>query len=380
VAISGAGITANTVANSAFQTGSVENYMSSQGLALGMRNRIINGAMQIDQRNNGAANTPSATATNIYNLDRWYYFQSQASKMTVQQNSGAITAPAGFSYYLGANTASAVTVGTNDYFGVAQTIEGFNCADLAWGTASAKTITLSFWVRSSLTGTFGGAIQNAAQGRSYPFTYSIVAANTWEYKTITISGDTSGTWVGATNGGSIRINFGLGMGSAFSGTAGSWSASNVMNATGATSVVGTAGATWYITGVQFEAGSTATPFEFRQYGTEFNLCQRYFQAYIADVTYARFASGFCGATTAARFVYSFPVKMRTIPTASATGSFAVYSGADAVTAITGIQIGDMSASSTNIAADVSSGLTVGHGALLIANNSASARFNFNAEL
>ena len=278
-AVNGSVITANTIANSAIQTGAVEGYLRGVNLDFGMRNRIINGAMVIDQRNSGAAITPSATGTNIYNVDRWFYFQSQASKMTIQQNSGAITAPAGFSYYLGANTASAVSIGSNDYFGVGQMIEGFNTADLAWGTASARPITLSFWVRSSLTGTFGGAIQNGAQNRSYPFTYTINSANTWEYETITIPGDTSGTWVGATSSASIRINFGFGMGSTFSGTSGAWAAGNAMSATGAVSVVGTGAATWYVTGVQFEEGSVPTPFEYRHYSSEILLCQRYARTY-----------------------------------------------------------------------------------------------------
>ena len=237
------------------------------------RNRIINGACVIDQRNAGASVTPTATA---YGIDRWVLAISQASKLAMQQNAGSVTPPAGYINYLGLTSQSAYSITSTDYFILVQVIEGFNVADLAWGTASAATVTLSFWVRSSLTGTFGGALENSAETRAYPFTYTISSANTWEQKTITIVGDTTGTWL-TNNGAGIKINFGLGVGSTKSGTAGSWSANQYLSATGATSVVGTNGATFYITGVQLEAGTTASPFEYRQYGAELALCMRYYE-------------------------------------------------------------------------------------------------------
>jgi hypothetical protein len=239
------------------------------------RNRIINGACVIDQRNAGA----SVTATNSapYTLDRWFAYSTPTSKFTVQQNAGSVTPPTGFSYYLGCTSSSAYSIGSGDLMAISQRVEGFNSADLAWGTASAATVTLSFWVRSSLTGTFGGSLQNSDQNYSYPFSYTISTANTWEYETITITGPTAGTWVGATNGTGIKLWISLGAGSTNSGTAGSWSANGYFSATGATSVVGTNGATLYITGVQLEAGTTASPFEYRQYGTELALCQRYYE-------------------------------------------------------------------------------------------------------
>ncbi len=202
------------------------------------RNKIINGNMVIDQRNAGASVTP---ADGAYTLDRWQYQASQASKFTVQQNAASVTPPTGFSNYLGATVAASVSVGSGDYFGLLQRIEGFNFADMAWGTASASPITVSFWVRSSLTGTFGGSLRNSAQNRSYPFTYIISSANTWEQKTVTIAGDTSGTWVGATNGTGLQVWFALGTGSTYSGTSGAWAGANYLSATGATSVVAT---TW----------------------------------------------------------------------------------------------------------------------------------------
>jgi hypothetical protein len=237
------------------------------------RNRIINGACVIDQRNAGASVTPT---NDQYLLDRWIYFSTQTSKVTCQQNQGSVTPPAGFTNYFGFTSSSAYSLAAGDYFATAQSIEGYNVADLAWGTANAKPITLSFWVRSSLTGTFGAVLNNAGNSRSYPFTYTISAANTWEQKSVTIAGDTSGTW-NTTNGIGLRVLFSLGVGTTYSGTAGAWAGTVYLSATGATSVVGTNGATFYITGVQLEAGTTASPFEYRQYGTELALCQRYYE-------------------------------------------------------------------------------------------------------
>jgi hypothetical protein len=242
----------------------------------GFKNRIINGAMVIDQRNAGVSVTP---INNQYTLDRYYSVLSQASKYTVQQST---TAPAGFINSLKVTSSSAYSIGAGDYFALYQAIEGLNVADLAWGTANAKPVTLSFQVYSSLTGTFGGVITNSATDRSYPYTYTISSANTWTSISVTIAGDTSGTWL-TTNGVGLRVSFGLGVGSTYSGTAGSWAGALYISATGATSVVGTNGATFYITGVQLEKGSTATSFDYRPYGQELLLCQRYYQFYDAGV-------------------------------------------------------------------------------------------------
>jgi hypothetical protein len=241
-----------------------------------LKNRIINGDMRIDQRNAGASVTPTTDST--YTLDRWRVGISQSSKFSVQQNAGSVTPPAGFNNYLGITSLSSYSVGSGDYFLLEEKIEGFNVADLGWGAAGATTVTLSFWVRSSLTGTFGGVFRNSAENRSYPFSYTISTANTWEQKTVTVDGDTSGTWL-KTNGAGIAIAFSFGMGSSVSGTAGAWVSANLGSVTGATSVVGTNGATFYITGVQLEVGSSATPFERRLYNQELANCQRYFVKY-----------------------------------------------------------------------------------------------------
>jgi len=233
----------------------------------GFKNRIINGAMVINQR------AFSGTPNNDYTLDRWTVSNSQTGKFTVSQSS---TASVGFINSLLATSSSAYTVGSTEVFLLTQFIEGLNISDLAWGTANAKTVTLSFQVYSSLTGTFGGSLTNSAADYSYPFSYSIPTANTWTTISVTIAGPTSGTWL-TTNGVGIRLSFSLGSGSTKSSTAGSWASGGYYSATGATSVVGTNGATFYITGVQLEKGSTATSFDYRPYGTELVLCQRYYE-------------------------------------------------------------------------------------------------------
>jgi hypothetical protein len=287
------------------------------GMGMGFRNRIINGAMVIDQRNAGASVTPTSSQ---YSLDRWNLSLTVASKFSFQQST---TAPTGFANSMLFTSTSAYSVGSSDFFLASQSIEGFNTADLMWGTANAQTVTLSFWVRSSLTGTFGGCVTNSAQNRSYPFTFTISSANTFEYKTITIAGDTSGTWIGSTNGRGIVVWFSLGAGSTYSGTSGAWSGSNVYSATGATSVVGTNGATFYITGVQLEKGSTATSFDYRPYGTELALCQRYF--FVAVTGSAKYwGMGQNYSASALTSYIQFPVTMRTAPTSASTSGTNYY--------------------------------------------------------
>lgn len=238
----------------------------------GFKNKIINGAMMIDQRNVGAALTSSSG----YGVDRFYFskFATDELAWSIQQDTSA---PAGFINSQKVTITTAETsLTTNENVTLGQVIEGLNIADLNWGTANAKTVTLSFWVRSSLTGTFGGALFNSATDRFYPFSYTILAANTWEYETITITGDTSGTWL-TTNGAGIYVQWGLGQGPDRLGTAGAWTASNNQGVTGQVQLASNLNATWQITGVQLEKGTTASSFEFRSYGKELMLCQRYFQ-------------------------------------------------------------------------------------------------------
>ena len=353
------------------------------GVALGagdasiMKNRIINGAMVIDQRNAGA----SATLTNTgYSLDRWQTYLNPASKYTVQQNAGSVTPPVGFTNYLGVTSTSAYSVSAGDYQAIAQPIEGYNIADLGFGTANAKTITVSFWVRSSLTGVFGGALANNGASRSYPYTYTISSANTWEQKSITIAGDTTGTW-NTNNTFGLSVIFGLGVGSTFSGTAGSWASVNYISATGATSVVGTSGATFYITGVQLEVGSSATGFEYRMYSTELANCYRYCQVY-GRTNAACMMVGQCYTTSQAYSGYQFIAPMRAAPTLSysALSDWAVNTagaGASILTAWSIVNATTQNAETIFTGTGVS--LVPGNATALQAQN-ANATFTLSAEL
>ena len=322
--------------------------VSSSGL-YGFKNRIINGAMVIDQRNAGASVTPTSDAT--YTLDRWGTRLSQASKFSVQQTT---TAPTNFYNSLKATSTSAYTVGSSEFFGVYQNIEGFNISDLNWGTANALTVTVSFQVYSSLTGTFGGSVFNASGSQSYPFSYSIPVANTWTTITLTVVGPTSGSWNAGTNSTGISVFFSLGAGATVSGTANAWSGTLYRSATGATSVVGTNGATFYITGVQLEKGSTATSFDYRPYGTELALCQRY-----AFQTTGEYVGQCLGGALAAIFVEP-PVQMRASATPSlVVNGFLINAGGTQLAA-TGISASVVTPQVARLNITVASGLVAGN--------------------
>ena len=333
------GLKANADGSGAIQVGGTDAINLSTGLnatfvqnadlpnTFGFKNRIINGAMVIDQRNAGAALTVNSGATNFFACDRFSSTgQATDGVFTIQQSS---TAPTGFTNSLLSTVTTAdASVGASQYYIAArQKIEGLNVADLGWGTASAATVTLSFWVRSSVTGTFGGALLNSAANRSYPFTYTINSANTWEKETITIAGDTSGTWL-TTNGVGIDIIWSIGMGSTLSGTAGAWAGATYFSATGATNLMATNGATIYITGVQLEKGTTATSFDYRDYGTELFLAQRYFQIYnVTGANSQGICQGQCYTTTAAFGAFNAPVIFRSVPTLTLTGTTGCYNAA-----------------------------------------------------
>ena len=344
--------------------------------SVNMKNRIINGAMVIDQRNAGAL--ISAPTSGQYTVDRWWYGSTQTSKMSFQQNAGSVTPPTGFTNYAGLTSSSAYSVSSSDIFFFEQVVEGFNCADLGWGTANAQTVTLSFWVRSSLTGTFGGALANSAHNRSYPFSYTISAANTWEQKSVTIAGDTSGTWL-TNNGVGIQIIFGLGGGSTRGGTAGSWSGSTFYTATGATSVVGTNGATFYITGVQLEVGSTATSFDYRPYGTELALCQRYFEQWnLANANYQYLSNGFSWSGNGVRTILQFMVQKRANPSSTVSGDLIFANSGKSATLSSGFAFDGAGLNSVLLYNDSSSGWTTGQAVQV--STSTSAKLTFSAEL
>ena len=346
------------------------------------KNRLINGDMRIDQRNAGASVTPT---NGQYLVDRWAAGLTAASKYTVQQNAGSVTPPAGFINYLGATSSSAYSVGTSDSFSIQQKIEGYNIADLGWGTADAKTVTLSFQVYSSLTGTFGGSIANNGGSRTYPFSYSIPVANTWTTISVTIAGDTTGTWL-TTNGIGLSVRFGLGSGSTFTGTAGAWAAANYVQPTGSVSVVGTNGATFYITGVQLEKGSTATSFDYRDYQAELAKCQRYYYRITAQNTTDYFVpNAYAIGTTSAFGFNQFPVPMRTSPTSleqSGTAANYVVVRCGNATTVTSSAVPSFSQANLNSALTlftVASGL-VNSGAGSVYGSTTSTYLGWSAEL
>jgi len=286
-----------------------------------MRNRLINGNMTVSQR---YGTTATASSINDYTVDRWAVYQSPTGKVVAQQTPSATETgyatrvAAGFTNYLAITSQSAYSLGITDLYSIVQKVEGLNIADLAWGTANAKTVTLSAWVYSSLTGTFGGSIINTDVSRTYPFSYSIPTANTWTQISITIPGDTTGTWL-TTNGIGLRVYFNLGCGTALAASAGTWIAGGYYGASGCVSVVGTNTATFYITGVQLEAGTTASPFEYRQYGTELALCQRYYQIIMS-------ASAYSNSTSSVQCAPCFLGTMRSTPTMNKTSSLRFTDG------------------------------------------------------
>jgi len=307
IATANGSVTVATAGNTAMTVDTSQNATVAGTVAMGSsfkRNRIINGNMLIDQRNAGASITGNSGA---YPVDRWQTYATQSSKLTCQQST---TVPSGFKNSVLYTSSSAYSVTASDYFSVSQRIEGYNVSDLNFGTASAATVTLSFWVRCSLTGTFGGACHNNAFNRAYPFTYTISAANTWEQKTVTIAGDTTGTWT-TDNSVGFEVGFSLGCGSTGLGTPGAWTAtSNIYGATGQVNLVGTSGATFYVTGVQLEVGTKATPYEMQIYSDQLAQCQRYYFA-STFTTYVATINIYQGG--------QFPVTMRATPSMTFPG-------------------------------------------------------------
>jgi hypothetical protein len=379
--------TSNIAANVSTAVGLLPEAQGGTGTTTGyygFKNRIINGAMVIDQRNAGASVTVN-TGTNVFSVDRWAGAGTGSGTdgaFTMQQD---LSAPTGFSNSIKVTvtTIDAVMTGSQSYQ-VTQSIEGFNTSDLSFGTASAKAITLSFWARSSLTGTFGGALSNSAFNRSYPFTYTISVADTWEYKTVTIAGDTSGTWIGSTNGIGLRVYFGLGAGSDRAGTAGAWAGAGHTSATGAVSVIGTLSATWYITGVQLEKGSTATSFDYRPYTTELQLAQRYYYKNFPAIVDKVFNVGYAGSTTSARLVSHFPVVMRTVPSAlEQTGTatdYSVYIAAGEVNCSSVPTYSSFTTTDTAFVNFTTSGSMTGGGGVVGITNTTTAYLAWSAEL
>jgi hypothetical protein len=356
-----------------------DKFTTSDGYTVGgsgahhLKNRIINGAMTISQRNGSTSVTPTSGS---YVIDRFYYAASQASKVSFQQSTDA---PTGFSFSSLFTTTTAASTVAGDYYEFVQPIEGFNTADLSFGTSSAKAVTLSFWVKSSLTGTFSGAIQNAAGNRSYPFTYTISAASTWEQKVITIAGDTTGTWVGATNGVGLYVRQCLGLGTTYSGSAFAWQAGGYDGVAGGVNVIATNGATWQITGVQLEAGSTNTSFDYRHYGVELAMCHRYFQKFLGTESAEILRwSGVAYNTTSAEGPLAFKQTMRSAPTFSSS-TIRITDGVTNYTAGT-FAMDSIGLDSGRMYCYGNSGITQFRPYYCQANNSTSAYVYLSAEL
>ena len=275
------------------------------------RNLIINGDMRIAQRG-----TSAVSGSPNFPVDRWRIVSNQSSKFTAQQSSDVPTGQ-GFKNSIVFTSSSAYTEASGDYFLVQHRFEGNNIEHLHYGNASAKTVTVSFWVKSSLTGTFAGALRDGGSyTTSYIFEYTISSANTWEYKTVTISGPTSGTWLTGTSVGA-ELGFALGGGSGFNGTASAWQSTNDFITSSANRLVNTNGATLYITGVQLEVGSQATPFEHRPYDVELARCQRYYYEPVNGINHEINVGWYYNSNWMSS-VIDMPVPMRVKPTMSIT--------------------------------------------------------------
>lgn len=281
----------------------------------GFKNRVINGTMMVDQRYVGASNTVNAGA---YYIDRWLCSQSTDGTLTVQQ---VADAPTGLYNSMKFTVGTADTsIGASQYSYFRQALEGYNVADFGWGTSAAQTVTLSFWVKSSVTGLFSGNLASSNHDRCSCFTYTINQANTWEYKTVTITGDTTGTWY-KNNAIGAYLHFCLTTGSTYQqSVTNTFQAGTYLGYTGTTNLFATSGNTFNITGVQLEKGSTASSFEYRSFGTELALCQRYFYKsynyYDVPGSVSQEETAIYGYSAGGTHVFgsiSFPAEMRTRP-------------------------------------------------------------------
>lgn len=340
-----------------------------------MRNRFINGQMQIAQRGVGPTNNTVSSSLNYDTVDRWGYWAAAGNQFTTAQST---TAPTGFSYSSLITSLGAITQTATTYATYSQRIEGYNIADLNWGSSNAKPVTVSFWIRSSLTGTFSAYVFNSGYAYCFPFTFSIPSANTWVQITQTIIGPTSGTWL-TTNG--IGLEFGVTLlnGTNYQATSGAWTTTAyAIGVSGSVNLLGTNGATFYITGVQLEAGTTASPFEYRQYGTELALCQRYCP--VIDLP-----SGGHNTTLAMGYdatrgipVFSYLVSVRTPATGMTyTGTvtnLGMYQGSTSKP-LTALTFNDSTYNTVSLLATVASGIT-GAQCLLLYGESAASKIIF----
>ena len=349
----------------------------------GFKNRIINGAMTIDQRNGGNS-VSVGTASGTYTLDRWRLYHDTAITSNITAQQSAIVPTTGYINSQILTNGTGASPGSSDFNAIQQRIEGYNVADLNFGSSTASTVTLSFWVRSSLTGTFGVGLLNGNQDRSVASTYTINSANTWEQKTITLSGDQSGTWI-TNNGIGLIVNFDLGSGTTSNATtAGTWQAGRVLRTSACTNFIGTTGATWYITGVQLERGSTASSFEYRDIASELVRCQRYCYVtrYSKTNSHNYLSTGVASSATGARIHYLLPVELRSSPgtfTVSSVGHYYFNNMGPGGGTCTSISLLTADERHMRIEVGGMSGMTAGYSGEFYSNSS-SAYLRFDAEL
>jgi len=382
LALSQGGTGATSLANANIATTTSNTQSLNSVNTFGFKNRIINGAMVIAQRGTSAVNPTGGASTPVYTtIDRLGAWADATlnTSWTIQQSSNA---PTGFSSSALVTSTAASTIGVNAYNTINQTIEAFNTSDLLWGTANAKTCTFSFWVNCSLTGTFAGYVYNNNYTYCYPFTYSIPTANIWTFITITITPPTAGTWLSNSNGIGLQVGLSMAVGSNYYGTANAWQAVNFkLSVSGAVNVLATNGATFYTTGWQFEVGTQATSFDFRDYGRELILCQRY--CYVANPqgVYSPYGSGQAISTTLARIIFQPAVTMRATSTSiTYSGTLGVVNAVDASITLTGLIVQDAGVCTMTLGATVASGLVAGNATRLLNVADTTGKIIISAEL
>lgn len=370
--VGGSQITANTIANSAFQTGSVENYLRGANLDFGMRNRIINGAMVVAQRG-----TSAVTTSGSFPVDRFGAL-SNANDFTSQQNT-TVPSNGNFVYSVSIQPTSTKTPGAGTYAAIATNVEGLNMQGLGWGTASAKPVTVSFWVRSTKTGTYSIGTKNADASRSWCQEYTINASNTWEFKTYTITGCPDGSWP-LDNSRGLTLDFWLSGQNTQTSTIGSWISGNANMSSNQVNFFDSTSNVFYITGVQLEVGNSPTPFDYRSYGAELVLCQRYFWRQTGGVGIPSIGAGLCISSTNARIHVKNLTRMRASPTYSYGGNVYILQNNANGVPVTSIGATYAGLDASMMEFTCSSGLTQGNGTLVCLDNATSNYLQATAEL
>ena len=326
------------------------------------RNLIINGAFSVFQRGTSAT---TVNGNDIFAADRFKGWANGGGTFTVEQSTDVPNNEFEFSAKL-TNTATDGSVAASDNYRWATDLEGYTVSQLGYGHSDAKAVTLSFWVKSSLAGTYCGALYSTTASRHYIYEYTISSANTWEKKTITItSGDTTGSW-NKTNGNGLRIYWGFGSGTDYQGTAGAWTAGEKWETSNQAAWIGSASATFYITGVQLEVGDTATPFEHRSYGDELARCQRYCE--IWTLSQYRGPAFQVRDSTHTHGYWPFKVQKRSAPTVTFSGSFANWQANSTSASVSSLTSEEITVDGSGIST-TTSGMVAGNASLFVGNAS-----------